>query len=87
MKLTEDKYNKIKLSLRLSEIGEVVRIHNVKPETIKLVNVCDTYAEYVQSLQFQDQKELEYQLPVTNNELMRELVKIREMLERMELAR
>ena len=86
MKLTEDKYNKIKLSLRLSEIGEAARIHSVTPETIRLVNVCDTYAEYVQSANFYHERGIAYEY-VTNSELMRELKKIREILERMELAR
>lgn len=83
--LSEDQFDKVKASLRLSEIGEVMRLHSLNASTVKLVDVCFTYAEYVQSVQFQDHAE--YIMPVTNNDLMRELKVIKDMLERLELSR
>mgnify|MGYP007031188265 CR=1 FL=1 len=85
MKLTEDNYLKIKDMLKLSSIGEIAfHSKDYSVAQVKLVNACDTYAEYLQSYQFQDEKNLDYLTPVTLKDLQTDIHKVLDALVRIE---
>ena len=44
--LTKSEYNKVKMSLTLSEIGEVMRIHHMSNRTVAWVDATENHEDY-----------------------------------------
>ena len=90
-KLTLDQWMKITMSLNLSEVGEVMKIHSTTALTVKGVEQSNSYEEYVR-LQVKWTEEREAKMKEETQDAVRDIVWVRrrtlkdlgEQLDRME---
>lgn len=86
-------YDKVKMSLKLSDPGEVISIHHMLASQVHLINKSANYEAYCENVkevnnrvngESEFAKEI-YLLPVKLADIMREVKAIREILERVDL--
>lgn len=95
-KITEDLFNKVKMSLVLSEVSEVMKIHGLSNSEISYVKRSEGYQDYCRNFnKMLEDREKESEMARAqfvvsqskNDQILKELGEIRQMLERLELSK